>query len=130
MTGTHRRGFDQPPATALTPRLSALTPLPLMGASPYPDPPSSTEPTAAETPPQPPTGPRPGTRPGRPGTGGGGTALAAWSTPRSSPRAHPPQDARPSTVVGGQGRGKAFRAPPSLRLEAGDALPQFSSSAR
>ena len=49
---------------------------------------------------------------------------------RSSPRAHLPQDARPSTVVGGQGRSKAFRAPPALRLDAGDALPQFSSSAR
>ena len=163
-TGTHRRGFDQPPAATLGPRLSSLTPLPLMGASPYPDPPSSIEPTAAEAPPQPPSGPRPA-RHGRPGTSGGGTALAAWSSPRSSPRAHLSQDAaakreaeanynaaetrplaaaaaaaaaadpqtpraRPSTVVGGQGGGKASRAPPPLRLDGGAALPQFSSSAR
>ena len=92
-------------------------------------------------------------------------ALAAWSSPRSSPRAHLSQDAaakreaeanynaaetrplaaaaaaaaaadpqtpraRPSTVVGGQGGGKASRAPPPLRLDGGAALPQFSSSAR
>ena len=162
VTGTHRRGFDQPPPPTLTPRLSALTPLPLMGASHYPDPPSSIEPTAAEAPPQPPSGPRPA-RHGRPVTSGGGTALAAWSSPRSSPRAHLAQDAaakreaeanynaaetrplaaaaaaaapqtpraRPSTVVGGQGGGKASRAaPPQLRLDGGAVLPQFSSSAR
>ena len=108
-TGTHRRGFDQPPAAALTPRLSALTPLPIMGASLHPDPPSSIEPTSVEAPPQPPPGPRP-------------AALAAWSSPRSSPRA------RPSTVVGGQSGGKASRAPPAPLF--GAALPQFSSSAR